>query len=1187
MKALPKRFSETKAHTGWWLVAAIAFLFGANAMAQAPEQTSIYGPWNATVLPGSVGMTEPMPADAPVLGAQSDWSAYAWVKSDAPAQGRQLLAGFGEPQGNARFFAVDNGHLAFWWGHGKLATSSATLAPAQWHLLVATVSGGKLTLYADGRQVTQASAQQQAVAPEMHLGPVEQPWADAMHFGGSIAQFTVQQAVLSSEQIGALAKQPPGPLTRYEAAAGRWPVQTKQMAGQTQAQPPSTLPISRAPFSKPVSKPLGVRQALIADGDDTWTLGDWTLASATDLPQATGAALSQRGAKQGKPWMAATVPGTVLATLVDRGVYPDPAYGLNNMAIPESLSHHDWWYRTQFSAPAQLNGRRAILTFGGINYASDVWVNGRRVGQTEGAFIRGRFDVTDVLHAGQPNVIAVRVSPPPHPGLPQEESIKAGPGENGGMGALDGPAFIASEGWDWIPSIRDRDTGLWQNVTLQAVGAASIGDPQVITHLPGLARKGDDLSHATVDIDVPLANPGSAPVKGELTASFADVAIRKAVSVPPGGTVVKLRPADFAALKLDHPQLWWPNGYGAPHLYTLKLGLTVDGQTSDQRQLRFGIRQISYELSLFDSKGALRRVLVSPDETTAPGQQLVDIRHQAIHKTRGGWAYSLTAAGEQSPAVDDLKDTRLTPYLVLRVNGVRIAVKGGSWGTDDFRKRISKQRLEPYFRLQRDAHMNVIRNWVGQSTEPVFYDLADEYGMLVFNDFWQSTQNYNIEPQDDALFVRNADDVIRRYRNHPSIALWFGRNEGVPQPLLNTRLDDSVASLDGTRLYFPSSNEINLWKSGPYNYREPEHYFEDLAQGFAVELGTPSFPTLEAFKAMMPAADQWPISDDWAYHDWHQQGNGDVISFMQSMATKFGAPSSLEDFNRKAQMMNYVTYRAIFEGFNAHLWTRDSGRLLWMSHPAWPSTMWQLYSHDYDTSAAYYGAQHAAEPVHVQMNLPDRSMAVVNTSTQALSGLKVGVQAFGMDGQTLGHDTMQVNAPAGETTAVKSALDLSALVNSHALIFVSLQLSRADGTPLSRNIYWAAKQRSDLRQLEQLPKVALNASVASDHGDTLTVQLRNPSAQMVLNTKLTLVDAKGQRILPAYYSDNYISLAPGQSQRVTIALDKHVPAGAQVQLRGWNVTPASVTLSSTQVTGAGARAVLQSKQGAGRLADSQ
>ena len=112
---------------------------------------------------------------------------------------------------------------------------------------------------------------------------------------------------------------------------------------------------------------------------------------------------------------------------------------------------------------------------------------------------------------------------------------------------------------------------------------------------------------------------------------------------------------------------------------------------------------------------------------------------------------------------------------------------------DDLQKRVSRERLEPYFRLEREAHLNIIRNWLGQDTEDVFYDLADENGLLVLNDFWVSTQNFQLEPQDPALFLANAADVIARYRNHPSIAVWFGRNEGVPQPILNEGLADLVA----------------------------------------------------------------------------------------------------------------------------------------------------------------------------------------------------------------------------------------------------------------------------------------------------------------------------------------------------------------------------------------------------------
>ncbi len=253
---------------------------------------------------------------------------------------------------------------------------------------------------------------------------------------------------------------------------------------------------------------------------------------------------------------------------------------------------------------------------------------------------------------------------------------------------------------------------------------------------------------------------------------------------------------------------------------------------------------------------------------------------------------------------------------------------------DDLLKRVSRERLEPYFRLHHDANLNIIRNWVGQNTEDVFYDLADEYGLLIWNDFWETTQNYNIEAEDPALFLANARDAILRYRDHPSIAVWCGRNEGVPQPIINRGLDDLVNSLDGTRYYSPSSNQIDLQNSGPYSYRDPKLYFTSLNHGFSVETGTPSMSTLESFRSTVPKADQWPIDDVWAYHDWHQSGNGDVATFMAEIQTEFGAPTSLEDFERKAQMLNYVDHRAIFEGMNAHLWTPNSGRMLWMTQPA-------------------------------------------------------------------------------------------------------------------------------------------------------------------------------------------------------------------------------------------------------------
>jgi beta-galactosidase/beta-glucuronidase len=1111
-----------------------------------------------TVLRGGIGLTKPLPKKAKVLAADASWSQVAWIRPARIAAGRQLIAGFGDPRGPARYFFSDHGRLGFWWGDGHATVSNTVLRADHWQWIGAVVRDHELSLYVNGRRVAHAPARRSRVAASMVMGPDTQPWPDAGHFGGKIAGYRVTDEALDAHGLAKLAGAKPGTLTRFQLASPHWPVQTKQMAGQVTPQPPSTLPRSRAPFSEPVKHPVGAHPPLKALGDAEWTLGDWRLASADKLVHASGATLSKASYDGGKAWYQATVPGTVLTTLVQRGVYPDPDYGLNNMAIPESLHTHDWWYRTEFKVPPKLAGKRLRLTFNGINYASRVWINGKHVGGTKGAFARGTFDVTTVLKPGRVNAIAVRVSPPPHPGVPNEESLIGGPGMNGGMMELDGPTFLPTEGWDWMPSARDRDTGLWQDVTLRATGTVRIGAMHVVSDLPTA-----DHERADLRVDVPLHNASSSPVHGTLRVSFGDIQVSRPVTAAPGRSVVHLDPQNTPKLVVHHPHLWWPNGYGKPYLYRMHVGFASHGVVSDQTRFRFGIRQISYELSLFDSRGRLRRVLVNFGKNGKRHTRVMDVRHKAILKTPRGWAYSLRPGAEHSPVIKDLKDTRLTPYLAIRVNGVRIAVKGGNWGMDDWRKRVSRKSLEPYFKLQKKAHFNVIRNWLGQNSEPAFYDLADQYGMLVFNDFWQSTQNDNIEPQNDTLFMKNARDVIKRYRNHPSIALWFGRNEGVPQPRLNLLLDKATARLDGTRLYMPSSNNINLWTSGPYSYHPPKDYFTKLARGFSVEVGTPSFPTLEAFKAMMPEADRWPISDDWAYHDWHQGGNGDVHSFMQAMATKYGKPTSLADFARKAQMMNYVTYRAIFEGFNAHLWTKNSGRLLWMSHPAWPSTMWQLYSHDYDSNGSYFGAMKGAEPLHVQMNLPDRRIVVINNERRAHQHLRLRETVYGLGGKQLAHDERRVDAAAGSVTAVKTSPDLNAMVEKRKLVFVELRLRASNGDLLSRNVYWTARKPADLRALNRLPTVALKVRAAEVDGHAIKLRLHNPSSSMALQTKLTLVDKAGKRILPVYYSDNYINLVPGETRTIKISAGAQARLDrAQVKVRGWNVHRGEVSVAA-------------------------
>ncbi|MGC1520359.1 MAG: sugar-binding domain-containing protein, partial [Steroidobacteraceae bacterium] len=498
-------------------------------------------------------------------------------------------------------------------------------------------------------------------------------------------------------------------LITFNSVGVGWPWQEHAWRGLQEPQDPWTLPHAKSPPSPPVAQAIRPSQDLALLGPGLWALASWRLIPAPQTDSG-GERLSQPDFDD-STWYAAVVPGTVLSTLIARGVYPDPDYGLNNLAIPDSLSRQDYWYRSEFDVPAASEPKEYTLTFKGINYGAEVWLNGERLGSIKGAFIRGIFNVTGKLRPGRRNALAVRVSPPPHPGIPHEQSIAAGPGENGGSLAIDGPTFIATEGWDWIPGIRDRDTGIWQEVDLAATGTLRLLDPHVVTRLP-LPRT----DAADVTIVVAVDNLGSTAHRSTLTARFGAVTVQKALILAPGVTEVSLEPREFPQLHVASPRLWWPNGYGPANLYRLKLEVSAEGAPSDRAELNFGIRELTYELSLFDSSGRLRRVEVDPTLGTSLGQRLVDVRHEGIKRTPTGWAESLTPAGESSPAVRPVSSESLTPYLAIRVNGVPIAARGGSWGMDDSRKRISRTRLEPFFRLQRAANLNIIRNWLGQNT---------------------------------------------------------------------------------------------------------------------------------------------------------------------------------------------------------------------------------------------------------------------------------------------------------------------------------------------------------------------------------------------------------------------------------------------------------------------------------------
>ena len=828
------------------------------------------------------------------------------------------------------------------------------------------------------------------------------------------------------------------------------------------------------------------------------TLGaGWRLQDVAKVPQ-PGAQVSSAGFDFGG-WYAATVPGTVLTTLVNDHVYPEPLYGENERPeiIPESLVHTSYWYRTVVRIPGAYTNRHVWLNFDGINYSAEVWVNGTQVGTMRGAFVRGIFDVTAQVKPGQLAAVAVLVTPEPNPGVPHEHTLRNGVGQNGGITALDGPTFLSTLGWDWLDAVRDRDTGIWQKVFLSTTGPVVVKDPLVTTDLPLPKTDSTDVA-----VETTVENVSDEPVAGVMRGAIENIVFERQVTLAPHSAQrITFDATNTPALHIDHPRLWWPNGYGAQPMYKLHLEFRVGAAISDAQDVDFGVRKISYSV---------------------PG----------------------------------------TDTLTISVNGVPIFIRGGDWGLDEALKRIPRARLDAEIRLHKLANLNLIRNWVGQSTGEDFYELCDKYGLLVWDEFYQPNPLDGPDPADIPTYVSNVRDKVLRYRNHPSIVLWCARNEGDPPPEIDAALRTLLAEADPTRIYWPNSTDgPGVRSHGPYYWRAPREFYTVTDDFFKTETGSASIPTLESIRGMMPKKDWETINDDWAAHDL-AKGNqhGDLYPLI--LAGRYGKFANLADFVRKAQMANFEAFRAMYEGRNAMLFHPTTAVITWMSNPAQPSFVWQIYHYDLEPMSSYFAVMHASELIHIQFNEATGDVQVINNKPEAVNDLLANVAVYNLDG-SLGyeHETKLTAAPDVATNL--GPIDFPESVS--AVRFIKLDLHDAAGRLLSTNFYWRAQpgDPDDLSALNQMPMVKLTANVEMPKENVggqrrLRVLLHNPTKNIALMAHVQLRRKSGERVLPVFYSDNYVSLVPGETKSIEVeaAASEFKGEASLIVVDGWNVTVA-------------------------------
>ncbi len=591
----------------------------------------------------------------------------------------------------------------------------------------------------------------------------------------------------------------------------------------------------------------GTAPAPRADGRLDLSGGRWRLVRADDkMASQTGEALSAVGFDD-KAWIVATVPGTVLTSYQNVGAIQDPNYGQNQLYISDSYFYSDFWYRTEFTTPAPRADGLTWLHLDGINWKADVYLNGAKIGRIDGGFTRGRFDISGKVQTGKPNALAIRILKNATPGSCKQKTY-ASTGKNGGALGADNPTYHASVGWDWIPTVRGRNTGIWSDVYVTETGAITLEDPLVRSILPL-----PDTSHADVSLEVFAVNHSAEPVSAMLRGRFGSIAFEQRISLGASERqTVKLSPATHHQLRINKPELWWPVGYGDPHLYDVELRLEGKrGDLYDRKQFKAGIRQ-------------------------------------------------MTA---------DENDGKLHMFI----NGRRFIARGGSWGFGEVQLRYRAREYDTAVRYHREMNFTMIRDWVGQVGDDAFYEACDRHGVMVWQDFWLANPWDGPIPEDNAMFLANARDYLGRIRSHASIGIYCGRNEWYPPAALQTGLKALLAELHPDIPYIGSSADGPVSGHGPYHALTSPEYFRTADTKLHSEIGSPCIPPIESVRAMMPESAIWPQGLEWGLHDFTLQGAQGGTAFRTLIDENYGGATNGEDWIALAQFVNYEAYRAIFE----------------------------------------------------------------------------------------------------------------------------------------------------------------------------------------------------------------------------------------------------------------------------------
>ncbi|MEU2953406.1 glycoside hydrolase family 2 protein [Streptomyces xanthochromogenes] len=875
---------------------------------------------------------------------------------------------------------------------------------------------------------------------------------------------------------------------------------------------------SATPVAHPRPNPATSRTSVDPAPGRATALAGYAIRSTAEVTDSPAAVSSPGYSTAG--WFPAGPRSTVLAALLAAGTYADPFYSTNQQKIPKADFTVPWWYRADFDVTDTAS--RTRLDFSGVISAADVYVNGKQVadkGAVTGAYTRHELDVSELVRAGT-NTVAFRVQP-------------------------NDPKKNLTMGWiDWLQPPPDENMGIVRDVLVRRGGPVALRDAHVVTALAV-----PSLSSADLTVKAEARNDSAAPVTARVRGTIGEISFAQDVTLAPHETKpVIFTPATHPQLRLAAPRVWWPAGMGAQPLYALDLTASVSSRTSDAAHETFGIRDVK-----------------------AP----------------------LNAAGARQYAI----------------NGRPLLIKGGGWSPDAY-LRWDRTYVEDRLRYALDLGLNTIR-LEGHIEPDEFFDLTDRYGILTLPgweccDKWEGQVNGDEtgDPWTAADYpVAKASMAAEaaRLRDHPSVISFLIGSDFAPDRTIEKTYVDALDAADwptpvvaaASDNSAPISGSSGMRMTGPYDWVPPDYWYEKReggATGFNSETSAgPDIPTLDTLRRMLSPAELatlWKSPSAKQYHRSPSATFATLKLYDDALTGRYGAPAGLDDYVRKAQLAQYENVRAQFEAYGRN--AKDAskpatGVVYWMFNSGWTSLHWQLTDRYLDQGGAYFGAKKANEPLHIQYSYDNRAVTVVNSRPAAASGLTARVSLFTPEGIRKYDRTVTGVAVAGDGAST-TALTVPAVSGLPATYLAKLVLTDGSGREVSRNVYWLSTRPdtldyahtdwfhtpttsyADLRGLSAMPRTKVRATdvstTAAGGTSTTTVTVRNTGSGSApaLLTDVHLVDRKGTPVLPVRWSDNQVTLWPGESATLTATYRTADLHGAAPRLRvsGWNVPTATV-----------------------------